>query len=645
MKSIHYIFCTLSIMLLSACNSDGTTTELPRLSSSGLTKVGSEAGFKQQVSAGFATWRQRRIDMLAEVASTNSIPYSDTNLIEQAADEGDYIKYDGEYLLMVEKPRIDYSIWAALTDSVSTIASPEHPQKIRIFKTNTQDPSVALTQEIVWQDASDYADIQGLYLLPRAGDAPRRFLLWIKHNKDITMTDTSGGTWRYDGSSEYVVYTQNEMGQFAESARLAIAGYDKDSRIINNRLITVHVGLPNTPALYHLSTEEIQAKIQHAPIGELLPGIIINHGIRQHAFVAGDCYLPNLTQEDTFTPSLFYITSIALDNVQDHQSICVFSETSDFYASANGVFVNSYHGNHSRVHYIDIRNARMQYRGSAEVPGSIGMGHFFMSEYKNVLRVISRVWPAPTAQENLRHHLTLFALDNIQKGVLTKLAELPNEQRPQAIGKAGEDIYAVRFMQDKAFVVTFRRTDPFYVIDMSNPRDPHITGELEVPGFSTLLQPLSDTLVLGVGYETESRWKTKVELFDIADVSAPQSRGVHIIEQQHATTEAEWNHHALTVLTEPGQDMMRIALPISYYRVEDEQDIWQRQHSLTLFEVSKATTQLRYQGELLATQRDEPYYVSYARAVIHGQHLYYIADGHVWSAYWQTPQALWEIDR
>ena len=65
----------------------------------------------------------------------------------------------------------------------------------------------------------------------------------------------------------------------------------------------------------------------------------------------------------------------------------------------------------------------------------------------------------------------------------------------------------MRFMEERAYVVTFRQTDPLYVIDLKNPADPVIAGELEIPGFSTYLRPLGPTqseLLLAVGQDVDA---------------------------------------------------------------------------------------------------------------------------------------------
>lgn len=92
------------------------------------------------------------------------------------------------------------------------------------------------------------------------------------------------------------------------------------------------------------------------------------------------------------------------------------------------------------------------------------------------------------------------------------------------LGKTGEQIYSARFMKDKAFVVTFLRTDPFYSIDLSNPENPKEVGALEIPGFSNYLHPYDreGNLIIGVGQGANDDGVTtglQISLFDATDFS------------------------------------------------------------------------------------------------------------------------------
>jgi len=90
---------------------------------------------------------------------------------------------------------------------------------------------------------------------------------------------------------------------------------------------------------------------------------------------------------------------------------------------------------------------------------------------------------------------------------------------------AGEQIKSVRYVGDIAYVVTFRQTDPFYVIDLSDPSAPKKLGELKVPGFSSYLHPVGDKLVMGIGSDATDEGRiagAKVSLYDTSDPTNPR---------------------------------------------------------------------------------------------------------------------------
>ncbi len=108
----------------------------------------------------------------------------------------------------------------------------------------------------------------------------------------------------------------------------------------------------------------------------------------------------------------------------------------------------------------------------------------------------------------------------------------------------GEQIYAVRFVGDLAYVVTFHQTDPLHVIDLRNPSAPHLAGELQIPGYSAYLHPLGDGLVLGVGEDAggiDRGSPGQLSLFDVADPAMPRRLAVLRLG---GITSAERDHHA-----------------------------------------------------------------------------------------------------
>ena len=107
-----------------------------------------------------------------------------------------------------------------------------------------------------------------------------------------------------------------------------------------------------------------------------------------------------------------------------------------------------------------------------------------------------------------------------------------------------EQIYSARFVGERAYVVTFLRVDPLFVIDLSNPAAPHILGELKVPGFSTYIHPLSADRLLTVGYNADDRGFTQgiqAQLFDVSNPQAPRSVDVFQLSR-HSSSEAAYNH-------------------------------------------------------------------------------------------------------
>jgi uncharacterized secreted protein with C-terminal beta-propeller domain len=107
----------------------------------------------------------------------------------------------------------------------------------------------------------------------------------------------------------------------------------------------------------------------------------------------------------------------------------------------------------------------------------------------------------------------------------------------------GENIYSARFIGDKGFIVTFRRVDPLFTVDLREPQNPRIVGELEVPGFSTYIHPMDDNHLITLGVDMETGWNLQLQMFDVSELDAPKLMFKEVIE---GWSEAEWNHKAFT---------------------------------------------------------------------------------------------------
>ena len=143
---------------------------------------------------------------------------------------------------------------------------------------------------------------------------------------------------------------------------------------------------------------------------------------------------------------------------------------------------------------------RLTNRGSADIEGAVwrgGQADFRMSESAGDLRLLASQFDW-TSDDFVDHQLYVLR-ESATLPELEIVSTLPNNSRPEEIGKPNEALFGVRFLGDTAYAVTFERIDPLYAIDLSDPADPFIAGELEVAGFSEFLHPVSDDLLLGLG--------------------------------------------------------------------------------------------------------------------------------------------------
>jgi hypothetical protein len=184
---------------------------------------------------------------------------------------------------------------------------------------------------------------------------------------------------------------------------------------------------------------------------------------------------------------------------------------------------------------------RPVYEASGTVPGwllgSSGMAQYALSEWQGALRVATTTDGAFAGWSGQPPQSAVYVLE--QAGGLLAI-----------IGKAGglgrgEQIYAVRFAGPAGYVVTFRQTDPLYTIDLSDPAQPRVAGELLLSGYSAYLDPIDATHLIGVGQDANALGQTQgtqISLFDVSDLTAPVRLAVYHLPFGHS--EAEFDPHA-----------------------------------------------------------------------------------------------------
>ncbi|MBI5697790.1 MAG: beta-propeller domain-containing protein [Thaumarchaeota archaeon] len=204
------------------------------------------------------------------------------------------------------------------------------------------------------------------------------------------------------------------------------------------------------------------------------------------------------------------------------------------------------------VHKIALNQGQLKYIAKGEVPGRL-LNQFSMDESENRFRIAttSEYYGYKTILHN-----NVYVLDENLKTVGSL----------EGIAK-DETIYSSRFMGDRLYLVTFKRMDPFFVIDLSTDT-PKVLGELKIPGFSNYLHPYDENHVIGIGRETkENQWGgvqaegVKIALFDVTNVSNPTTIDVETIGKQGTDSEVLSDHKAMLFDKQKGI----LSIPITDY--------------------------------------------------------------------------------
>ena len=177
------------------------------------------------------------------------------------------------------------------------------------------------------------------------------------------------------------------------------------------------------------------------------------------------------------------------------------------------------------------------YVGSGSVPGTL-LDQFSLDEHEGDLRVV-HTDGSPWSQDDLSE--TFLTVLREDRDELVEIGSVGGLGR-------GEQLYSARLMGDVGFAVTFRQIDPFYVLDLSDPTNPRVAGELKIPGFSTYLHPLGDDLVLGVGQDALDTGQVtglKLSLFDVSDPVSPQEVSVWTLPNAYSPVESD--HRAFQI--------------------------------------------------------------------------------------------------
>ena len=398
--------------------------------------------------------------------------YSNTDQQVKGVDEGDVVKTDGKYIYRIANNKVVI---------VNAVPAEKMEVQSQINFTNDVSPyEIFINGKYLTVICNKNSNIQSI-------------------NNGITDTlfanNMKTSIYVYDISNK----KKPSVVRYAE-----IDGNYAQSRMIGSKIYIIankHIPIANGEAYNQLPICKDSAKGENGK-----NNVEINYSNVSYC-------------SDAIAPNYIIIGCINLDKIKDKMNITtVLGSGNNIYVSGNsiyvagdkyivendsnnGVVINNTEEGNTTIYKFSLNKDSVSFVCSGTVKGRI-LNQFSMDENKGCLRVATTTTTNTSAANNV------YILNSEMKtiGSLESLAK-------------GETIYSTRFRGDKLYMVTFKQTDPLYVIDLKVPESPKVLGELKIPGFSNYLEPYDDTHVIGFGQDAGNM---KISLFDVSDVTKPK---------------------------------------------------------------------------------------------------------------------------
>ena len=635
--------------------------------------------------------------------------YSATNLQESGVDEADLIKSDGRHLYVAVKSPYPYYGFMenmsapVMTDGTGSSSGVDDPfykayaNKIRVMELSDSPPA-ASEKGVISLTSSSFID--SLYLVTNRGDGLSDLLAVIGTGSSGTPMDSWFMPWYWrDGRTALELFNVSDPAKPSGMISLSIDGYLISSRRIGETLYIVSRYTPYIEgyAPYPSTEKEKQNNavlLARASLSDLLPDIAINGEDKGDLVKPENCYLPPMPEDAVTTPDIITITAIDLASPKTPRSSCIVGQAEAVYVSPQSLYLATTRYRYvpmplsgdttdttisdsgavgitvsyvspeveTDLHKFALDAAQPVYSGSGVVPGHLGWEQdkksFRMGEKDGYLRIATSL--GETWGQDTQTVLTILKESGLEgEERLVEVSRLPNPAHPEAVGKPGERLYAARFLGDRAYLVTFRVTDPLYVIDLKDPADPHIAGELKISGYSDYLQPVGENMLLGIGKDAVPDTSTngwgdgrgawyqgiKLSLFDVLDPAKPVEVDSMVIGKRGTDSDALIDHHAFAYIPPLDEKPARLALPVRLHDTGaslagNPWDYYNWTHTgLYLFDIDlQGNNGITTAGQLIAEEpSDEKTYdygFGYDRALILNDSAHYIHEGKVWSASW-----------
>ena len=446
--------------------------------------------------------------------ATNEVAndYSKTNTQVQGVDEADIVKTDGTYIyyLTNEKLTIINTENASQMKEMSTIKFDETFTPEEIFLNN--DKIIVIGKRYEYDKTERKIGIDEDYLYPNYMD--KTYTSAKLYNVKDKINPTLERTVEVEG--DYLTARMIGSNVYIASNKYMYYAY-----------------ICNTYKSTELNEDDFK------------PHYLDTATSNETKSINFDCiyYIPEFEDTNYLNIVAFNITNNQEANVESY-----LGAGEEIYASKENLYVTKTKYDYERknktsitteIYKFNLNNANCTFAKAGDVPGSV-LNQFSMDECNGYFRIATTDSTSWNSESNTNN---LYVLnENLETiGKIEGLAK-------------GERIYSVRFMGNRAYMVTFVETDPLFVIDLSNPTTPTVLGELKIPGYSKYLHPYDETHLIGIGEDTEvvnygygDRVVTngmKMAMFDVTDPNNPQELYNVKIGEKGTYSELLYNHKA-----------------------------------------------------------------------------------------------------
>jgi uncharacterized secreted protein with C-terminal beta-propeller domain len=440
------------------------------------------------------------------VESSGAPPeHSTTNVQEAGVDEPDIVKTDGNRIVAVAQAR------------VHLVGLDGGKMTLRKVLPDTMVRNVFLSGE---------------RLLVFSAQTAQNFgpgLTWAGQQSVLTMYDISN------------------LSDPKRIATLTIDGDVLDARLVGTQVRVVTASSPDVDApspvftpdggIAQKSEDELRAAVANTNVDDWIPTYTLHDSVGAEVGKGRLVECANLARPETFSGlDTVAVSSFDMGSaLQSRKAVGVIAGGQQIYATDKSTYVSttdwSVDGSPAKTSlhkFVTGPSGATTYKGSGEVPGTL-LNQYAMSEYNGVLRVASTVSERRGWTNSRQITEGLVTTFSEEGGALRQLGQVGGLGRQD-----NESIRAVRFIEERGYVVTFRQSDPLYVLDLRDAAAPKVVGELKIPGYSGYLHPIGENLLLGVGQSglepgaspasptRPGQIGVQFSLFDISDPASPR---------------------------------------------------------------------------------------------------------------------------